>query len=171
MKLEQVERNNRVHVRIPREHVCCPSCGTDQPGIITLDLETLTEERFQAMKQEGLFPAEQPLRCTDCEWEGTAFDVYQAALRREKRSAPVRINFTREEVEVLKDAHDVRQAAAQVELTRKDLKTLKVALGVALMEYRANMVAEEIGEGGSPERQEQWREKVIELRRVMGKLP
>jgi hypothetical protein len=154
MKLEQVERNNRVHVRIPRGHVCCPSCGADDTGVIILDLETLTDERFQAMKHEDLFPAEQPLRCTDCGWEGTAFDVYQAALnvcqavlRGEKRRGPV-----------------------SVELTRKDLKVLKSALSNALLEYQAQAVAEEIGEGGNPERSEQWREKAQELRRVMRKL-
>lgn len=171
MKLEQVERNNRVHVRIPRGHVSCPSCGADDTGVLNLNLATLMEASFQAMRQEDLFPAEQPISCKDCGWQGTAFDVYQAATKRKKQAAPVRIEFTREEVKVLTDAYDVRQAVVHVEFTKKDLKVLKAALSNALLEYQANMVAEEIGEGGDMERSEQWREKAIELRRAMGKLP
>ena len=140
MKLEQVERDGRVAVRLPKAYAHCPSCGLGG-STLKLDIETLTEESLLAM-------AEQPLRCADCGWEGTAFDVYYSALQGKKASSPVSVEFT-----------------------PKDLKVLKEAIARVRLEYQSQMMAEEIGEGGTPEREEAWRQKLVDLERVARKLP
>lgn len=150
MKLEQTEVKGRVCVVIPHDHWHCPNCGVgylDGAGL---------QPKNGALRIVREFPAEAEVVCKNCNWECTAFDVYYAALKREKSSA--------------KKSVTMKAIPVNVNFTGNEVRLLKEVLQRAKLDCQCNIVAQEEGEGGTMAMADRYREYLADVNKMLEKL-